>query len=94
MLKFLLERILPKERSVRVDLLGMDSSSNTVDALTAIIAAVRTGQIAPSEGEALASLVETRARLINDVELKLRLDDIEKRQKDVQDTLEILRKSR
>ena len=57
-------------------------------------AAVRTGQIAPSEGEALASLVQIRARLINDVELNSRLDDIEKRQKEVQDTLESLRESR
>lgn len=38
---------------------------------------LRTGQIAPSEGEALASLVQIRARLINDVELNSRLDDIE-----------------
>jgi len=94
MLKLLLDRILPKERSVRVDLPAMDGASNAVDALAAIIAAVRTGQIAPSEGEALASLVQIRARLINDVELNLRLDDIEKRQKEVQDTLESLRESR
>jgi hypothetical protein len=94
MLKFLLGRILPKERSVHIDLPALESSSNAVDALAAIIAAVRTGQITPSEGAALASLVEARARFINEAELKLRLDDIEKRQKEVQDTLESLRKSR
>ena len=94
MLKFLLDRLLPKERSVHVDLPALNGASNAVDALAAIIAAVRTGQIAPSEGEALASLVETRARLINDVEVNLRLDDFERRQKEVQDTLESLRKSR
>ena len=32
MLKFLLDRILPKERSVRVDLPEMDCSSDAVDA--------------------------------------------------------------
>ena len=32
MLKFLLDRVLPKERSVRVDLPAMDRSSDAVDA--------------------------------------------------------------
>jgi hypothetical protein len=57
MLKFLLDRILPKERSVRVDLPAMDRSSDAVDVLAAVIDAVGTGQIAPSEGSAVASLV-------------------------------------
>ena len=35
MLKFLLDRILPKERSVRVELPVMDRSSDAVDALAA-----------------------------------------------------------
>src|SRR5262245_42976542 len=40
MLKFLLDRILPKERSVRVELPQLDHGSDTVDALRAIIDAV------------------------------------------------------
>jgi hypothetical protein len=39
MLKFLLDRILPKERSVRVDLPPIDFANDAVDALGAIIAA-------------------------------------------------------
>jgi hypothetical protein len=84
MLKFLLDRILPKEPSVHVDLPAMERAADAVDALGAIIKAVGTGQIAPSEGSAIASLVVARAHIMNDTELKLRLDDIEKRQKEIQ----------
>ena len=55
MLKFLLDRILPKERSVQVDLPPMDHASDAIDALGNIIEAVGIGQIAPSEAAALAS---------------------------------------
>src|SRR5262245_47245559 len=56
MLKFLLDRILPKERPVRVHLPQIDHASDAVDAMGAIIEAVATGQIAPGEASALASL--------------------------------------
>jgi hypothetical protein len=45
MLKFLLDRILPKERSVLVDLPPMDHASDAVDVLGTIIAAVGAGEI-------------------------------------------------
>jgi hypothetical protein len=94
MLKFLLDRILPKDRSVHVDVPPMKHASDSIDALGAIIDAVGTGQIAPNEGSALASLVVARARMINDTEVNLRLDDIEKRQKEIQYGLEILLKNK
>ena len=78
MLKFLLDRILPKERSVHVDLPIMDRSSDAVDVLGMVIDAVGTGQIAPSEAAALAGLVAAYARIINVVELEERLESIEK----------------
>ena len=66
MLKFLLDRILPKERSVRVDLPPLDHhASDAVDVLGTIVDAVGTGRITPSEGSALASLVDAYARAIN-----------------------------
>jgi hypothetical protein len=79
MLKFLLDRILPKERSVRVDLPAMERASDAVDALGAIIDAVGSGRIAPSEGSALASLVAAYARTINVEDLELRLDVVERK---------------
>ena len=78
MLKFLLDRILPKERSVHVDLPVMDRSFDAVDALGAVIDAVGAGQIAPSEAAALASVLAAYARLINVAELEERLENIEK----------------
>ena len=91
MLKFLLDRILPKVRPVRIDLPPIDHASDAVDAVGAIIEAVGTGRIAPNEGLALATLVATYARTINDAKVELRLDDIEKRQKKIQDVLENLK---
>src|SRR5262245_3230369 len=85
MLKFLLDRILPKERSVRVDLPIVDRSSDAVDALAAVINAVGTGQIAPSEAAALASLVAAYARIINVAEIEERLQNIEKGLRDLRE---------
>ena len=81
MLKFLLDRILPKERSVQVDLPPMDDASDAIDALGKIIEAVATGQIAPSEAAALASLLETSTRILNVAELAERLDRVEQEQR-------------
>jgi hypothetical protein len=77
MLRFLLDRILPKERSVLVDLPPMDHASDAVDALGIIIDAVGTGGITPSEGSALASLADAYARTINVADVALRLDNVE-----------------
>jgi hypothetical protein len=79
MLKFLLDRLLPRERSVQFDLPSINSASDAVDALRAIIAAVGNGQIAPNEAASLASLVAASARTINVAELELRLENLEKR---------------
>jgi len=78
MLRFLLDRILPKERSVRIDLPLMERSDDAVDALGAIINGVANGEITPGEGAALATLVEGYARAINVHELESRLDTMER----------------
>ena len=88
MLKFLLDRILPKERSVHVDLPPMDHASDAVDGLGTIIDAVGTGRITPSEGSALASLVDAYARSINVTDLELRLDNIEKKLNEIVSSME------
>jgi hypothetical protein len=85
MLKFLLDRLLPKERSVRVELPEVDRSSDALDALAAVINAVGTGQISPSEATALASLVGAYARLISVAELEERLDNMERELSDLRD---------
>ena len=88
MLKFFLDRILPKERSVCIDLPPMDRASDAVDVLATIIDAVGTGRITPSEGSALASLVDAYVRSINVADLELRLDNIEKKLNENLSTME------
>jgi hypothetical protein len=92
MLRFLLDRILPKDRSVHIELPAMDRSSDAADLLATIIDAVAAGHIAPSEAAAMTSLVAARARIMHDAELQVRLNDLERRQKEIQDALEQLRK--
>src|SRR5262245_56222438 len=49
MMKFLLERLLPKQRSVLIDLPPLERAGDAIDALAAIVEAVGTGRITPSE---------------------------------------------
>ena len=79
MLKFLLERTLAKERSVRVEL------PPTVGDFDAV--AATTGQILPSEASELASIVAAYARTLDITELRLRLESIEKNFGDLKDHL-------
>jgi hypothetical protein len=88
MLKFFLGGILPKERSVHVELPSTNGNSSVADSLTAIINATCTGEITPSEAAALASLIIARARMVTDAEVKLRLDGLEDRQKAIQRDME------
>ena len=82
-LKFLLDRMLPKERCVRIDLPELDRSSDAVDTLAVIIGAAATGQITPSEAEAFASMIANYARTINIAEHEERLTQIEKQLREV-----------
>jgi hypothetical protein len=88
MLKFFLERILPRDRLIQIELPPMKHASDAAGLLGAIIDAAGRGQITPNEAAALGHLVETRARIMNNAEINLRLDDLEKRQTEVQDLLE------
>jgi hypothetical protein len=86
MLKFLLDRILPKERSIQVGLPPMAGAADAVEALREIIVSISTGQIAPHEGVALATLVAAYARTINVADLEVRLDTLEKELQELKDT--------
>jgi hypothetical protein len=77
MLKFLLNRILPRERAVKVNLPKMEYADDAVEALGSIAQAVSGGQISPSEGAALAAIVNSYARAIELVDLVKRLETIE-----------------
>jgi hypothetical protein len=78
MLKFLLERILPKERTVRVELPDLVGSPDAVEAIAVLIEAASTGQISPSEAAALAGPITAFARIIDVAETEERVDKHEK----------------
>ena len=85
MLKFFLDRILPRERSVRIDLPLMERADDAVDALGAIVNAVGNGQITPNEGAAMVPLVFAYVRAIDVHEHEFSLDKIERQLRALED---------
>src|SRR5665811_307793 len=84
MLKFFLDRLLPKERPVKINLPPIESRSDLVAAFAAIVQAVGAGEIAPSEGSAVAALLASTARFIDDAEVEARLRKMEEQLKYLQ----------
>jgi hypothetical protein len=77
MLKFLLNRILPRDRAVQVDLPKMEYADDAVEALGSIAQAISEGKISPSEGVALAAVVNSYARAIDLNDLVKRVEAME-----------------
>jgi hypothetical protein len=76
MLKFLLDRTLPKDRCI--ELPPMDHDCDPVERCEAILDAVSAARVTPNEAAALASLAASHARIIQFAELDQRLQAIEK----------------
>jgi hypothetical protein len=77
MLKFFLERILPKERSVRIDIPALNSVMDAIEALARVAGAVSTGQITANEAAGVASAITAYARMTDLAEAEQRVDNIE-----------------
>ena len=77
MLKFLLSRMLPRERPIKFDLPIMNFADDAVEALGSIAQAVSEGTITPGEGAALATLINSYARAIDIADLVARIDVLE-----------------
>jgi hypothetical protein len=77
MLKFLLSRVLSRERTIRIDLPKMEFADDAVEALGAIVRAVSEGSITPGEGADLANLVNSHVRAIDIADLVKRNDALE-----------------
>jgi hypothetical protein len=69
-----------KDRPISVALPRLDSLSDLVPAHDAVIQHVASGEVSPSEGHALAALIELRRRAVENVDLEARLAAIEARQ--------------
>ena len=76
-LKFLLGRVLPRERVVKLDLPPMYFADDAVEALGCIMRAVSEGTISPSEGAEAATLVNSYTKAIDMADVVKRLDSLE-----------------
>jgi hypothetical protein len=65
MLKFLLDRILPKDRAIQLELPRLDFARDSVNALALIMEAVSSGRISPREAADLSQLVSAFTRAID-----------------------------
>ena len=79
MLKFFLDRILPRERPISIALPQMEFADDAVAALGSIVRAVSEGSISPGEAADLANLVSSYGRAIDMADVVKRLDALEAR---------------
>jgi hypothetical protein len=78
-LRLCLSRILPvkRERTIELDLPALEDSQDSLRAIGTVLEAVGSGMITPSEGQAVASLLETHRRTFEVEELERRLEVLE-----------------
>ncbi len=81
-LRLCLSRILPvkRERTIELDLPALEDSQDSLRAIGTVLEAVGSGMITPSEGQAVASLLETHRRTFEVEELERRLEVLEAQQ--------------
>lgn len=77
MLKFLLSREFPRERSIKIELPSMSVADDAAEALGAVTRAVSEGKISPREGAALATLINSFARAIELADIDRKLDALQ-----------------
>jgi hypothetical protein len=74
---FLLGRILPRERHIKLELPAMEFADDGVAALERIMRAVSEGAITPGEGAAVAAIVNSYTAAIDNADVAKRLDALE-----------------
>ena len=77
LLKFFVDRLLPRERLITIDLPKMEFADDGVVALGAIMRAVSIGKITPNEGANLAAIVKSYTDAIDMADVVKRLDALE-----------------
>ncbi len=78
-MKMVLDRTLPsrRDRPIILDLPKLKTPSDIVDSMALITEAVGTGNISPSEGEALSKIIETYVKAIQVYDHEERLNALE-----------------
>jgi hypothetical protein len=79
MLKLLVSPFLPRERLIKLDLPRMEVADDAVEALAAIALAISEGKISPSEGAALAAVVNYTSSAIEVADVVKRVDMLEEK---------------
>jgi hypothetical protein len=81
-LRLCLERLIPqkRDRSVQLNFGSIETATGVAQALDTLLQAVGSGEITPSEASTLASLLETRRRVIETEELEQRIARLENAQ--------------
>ena len=82
-IRLCLSRILPvtrEKRTISLDLPALEGSQDSLGAIGTVLEAVGAGEITPSEGQAVASLVETHRRTFEVEELEHRIEALEAHQ--------------
>src|SRR6516164_10450663 len=79
-LRLCIERLAParKDRPVWFDLPEMNEAKDAVNASAAIVAAVASGDLTPTEASELGKLVESYARVLQAIEFEERISKLEK----------------
>jgi hypothetical protein len=77
--RLVLDRVLPPRKgcTVRFDLPAISTPADVVAALGAILAAVGRGELTPDEGGIIASLLETKRKALETVDLERRVAALE-----------------
>lgn len=77
--RMVLDRVVPpvKERPIALDLPSLDGIESIAEAHSRIVAAVAAGELLPSEGQALAGLLESRLRVAEVADLERRIAELE-----------------
>lgn len=80
-IRIVVERLLPpvRENKISLALPAVTTVAGCCDAQATILAAVASGEIFPSEGDALSGLVENRRKALETAELAARIEELERR---------------
>ena len=83
MIRVVLDKVVPtpKDKPIRLELPPLATAADCPRATSAILEAVAEGTLTPSEGAAVAGLVESHRKSLESEELELRVQALERAQK-------------
>ncbi len=81
-LRLCLDRLLPprKDRPLVMDVPDIQDIGGLADASAVVLQSVVAGEITPSEGQALSSILESRRKVIELTDIERRVEEIERKQ--------------